>query len=105
MVIEGKYMRGCGRAHFSSSAHEPYFGCPMMGTFNVRTKIAIGEFAPTIESEGRRYWRLRINGEYEAWAFRWDGSKMPGTTWELVSEEPLPNKLRHGSMKIEVLEI
>ena len=104
MMIDGKYRRGCGRAHFSSSAHESYFGCPMVGTFNVRTKVAIDKFAPTIEREGRRYWRLKINGKYEAWAFRWDRSKMPKTTWELVSKEPLPNALRHRSMEIEMLE-
>jgi hypothetical protein len=103
MEIKGHYVNGCGKAHCSSHAHEPIFGCPMIGTFNVRTKVNINNFMPTVSNNGRRYWLLKINGAYEAWAFRWDGSKMPGTTWELVSKVPLPDELKKGAISIEVL--
>jgi len=75
----------------------------MIGTFNVRTKVAIDKFVPTLSQDGNRYWRLMLNGEYEAWAFRWDGSRQSVRTWELVSKERLPDSLRHGMIQIEIL--
>ena len=76
----------------------------MIGTFNVRTKVAIDKFVPTISQDGNRYWRLVLNGKYEAWAFRWNGSKQATTTWELVSKERLPDSLRRGMIQIEIPE-
>jgi len=102
MIVTGRYHKGIGRAHVANGTHEIYFKCPMFGTFNVRTKVNIDEFAPTIERDGFRYWKLMINGEYEAWAFKWEGSKMASTTWELVSKELLPDKLKHGTISMEI---
>ena len=106
MIINGRYHKGCNKAHLSSAGHEPIFGHPMIGTFNVRTSKKITDFVPSIVSTeyGRKYWHLKINGVYEAWAFRWEGSKMPLTTWELVNKELLPGELKKGTINIEVLE-
>ena len=106
MVINGRYRKGCNRAHLSSVGHEPIFGHPMIGTFNVRVSKKITDFVPSIVSTeyGRKYWHLKINGVCEAWAFRWEGSKMPLSTWELVSKELLPGELKKGTINIEVLE-
>jgi len=100
--IKGQYKRGCNKAHLSSWAHESFFGCPMIGTFNIKTDADISKFAPTLNSNGRRYWRLILDGKYEAWAFRWDGSEQKTTTWELVSKEPLPDELKHKTIDIEI---
>ena len=89
-------------AHFSSWTHEPFFGCPMIGTFNVRTNNDINKFTPIIVNNGRRYWKLILDDKYEAWAFRWDGSKQKEKTWELVSKEPLPDELKHKTIDIEI---
>ena len=104
--INGVYSTGCGKAHLSSSGHTPIFGKEMVGTFNVRTRRKITDFPPTIVSEeyGRRYWRIMINGQYEAWAFRWNGSRMPYMTWELVSEQPLPDELKLHGIIIDIGE-
>jgi len=104
MIINGRYAKGGGKAHLSSVGHEPIFGHPMIGTFNVRTSKKITDFVPSIVSTeyGRKYWHLKINGVYEAWAFRWEGSKMPLTTWELVSKERLPDSLKHRTIEIEI---
>lgn len=104
MIVTGHYAKGCRRAHLSSYAHEPFFGCPMIGTFNVKTKIDINTFVPAIANNGRRYWPLKINDKYEAWAFRWDGSKMNPCIWELVSRERLPDELRKGNLSLEIKE-
>jgi hypothetical protein len=106
MTITGRYSAGAGLAHFSSSAHEPIFGRPMVGTFNVKTDKDIRDFKPAVISKkyGRQYWHLKINGEYEAWAFRWNGSQMPGTTWELVSAAPLPDSLKLGPLTLIIPE-
>lgn len=106
MRIIGHYSKGCGKAHTSAWGHTPVFGQTMMGTFNVKTKRSIRDFPPTIISEqyGRQYWRVQLNGKYEAWAFRWDGSHMPLMTWELVSREMLPAELKHGEIIIEIDE-
>lgn len=104
MIVQGRYRRGCGRAHFSSHAHAPFFGHDMVGTFNVATRTRIDKFPPTISGNGRRYWRLLINGRWAAWAFRWDGSKMSLLTWELISAEPLPDELKKNPILMEIRE-
>jgi hypothetical protein len=104
MMIKGTFRKGIGKAHFSSAAHTPFFGRPMHGTFNVKTRKLITDFPPSIEADGRHYWRLILNDRYEAWAFRWTGSRMPKDVWELVSAEPLPAELRHGEIMIEIPE-
>ena len=106
MLVNGVHIKGCNRAHLSSSGHTPIFGKEMVGTFNVRTKKRITAFPPTIVSEeyGRRYWRVLINDKYEAFAFRWNGSRMPEHTWELVSETPLPDELKKHGFVIDIAE-
>jgi hypothetical protein len=106
MIITGSYVKGCGKAHLADSVHISFFGHPMFGTFNVRTQTNIEEFKPTLASpEGcYRYYHIRINDQHDAWAWRRGGSKMPGTIWELVSKEFLPNGLKNGLLKLEILE-
>jgi hypothetical protein len=101
----GRYRTGGGKAHFANPVHEPIFGCPMFGTFNVRTQTNIEEFAPMLTPEGTgfRYWHIRIDGQYDAWIWRRDGSKLPGTLWELVSKELLPDNLKHKTITMEII--
>jgi hypothetical protein len=103
-VIGGRHKGGGGKAHFADAVHEAIFGCPMFGTFNVRTQVNIEKFIPTLMPPGTgfRYWHIRIDGQYDAWAWRRDGSKMPGTTWELVSKELLPDILKHKKITMEI---
>lgn len=102
VIVTGRHSKGIGRAHVANKTHEIYFGCPMFGTFNVRTNVDIDKFAPTIERDGFRYWRLIIDGKHEAWAFRWNGSRQSTRKWELVSKELLPDSLRYGTISMEI---
>lgn len=104
MIASGRYVKGGGKAHFSNAVHEPIFGCPMFGTFNVRTQTNIEKFTPTIALPGTpyRYYHVRIDGQYDAWVWRRDGSRMPGTAWELVSKELLPDSLKHKMIMMEI---
>ena len=105
MIVQGNYTTGGGKAHLANAVHGPIFGCPMFGTFNVRTQTNIEEFVPTIAIPGMpyRYYHIRINGRHDAWAWRRDGSKLPGTLWELVSKELLPDSLKHKTIMMEII--
>jgi len=106
MITTGNYIRGCKQAHLANSVHTSFFGYPMFGTFNVQTKMDIEKFNPIIISPDgcHRYYHVRIDNKYDAWVWRRGGSQMLETTWELVSKEPLPDNLKNGIMKLEVLE-
>jgi len=104
MIITGRHVNGGGKAHLADAVHERIFGCPMFGTFNVRTETNIEKSLPTLTPEGTgfRYWRIRIDGQHDAWAWRRDGSKLPGMLWELVSKELLPDTLKHKTITMEI---
>jgi len=108
MLIMGNYVTGCGQAHLYGDQHVSAFGCPMVGTFNVRTDRSIFDFAPAKEGvrDGRwhRYWLVKVGPSHYAWAYRWQGSGMPETTWELLSKRPLPDSLKRDGIGLEVME-
>jgi hypothetical protein len=105
MTVLGHFKKGQGKAHVVCD-HTATFGEKMVGTFNVRMPIRIERFRPSFTSPDGfwTYWPVEVNGEHEAWAVRWRGSKMRGTTWELISREPLPDILRIVPLSIEVKE-
>jgi hypothetical protein len=106
MAITGRYIIGCGKAHLADSVHISFFDYPMFGTFNVQTQKNIEQFRPIFVSpEGcYRYWHIRIDDKYDAWAWRRSGSQMSGTIWELVSKELLPDILKRKTISLVVME-
>jgi len=103
----GHYVTGNDKAHLYTPTYEHYFNCPIIGTFNVKIDGRINDYRPCIVDEqelDRRFWVVRINDKYFAWAVRWRGSKMPYNIIELVSKMPLPDDLKEGDLSIEVLE-
>ena len=106
MIITGHFASGQGDAHRNMGDLTPYFNCPVVGTFNVKTDTPIDLFKPAIDDRenGRRFWLVRLDGEHYAWAYRWRDSAMPLDRWELVSKSRLPEHLRDGDLDIEVLE-
>ena len=104
MIVKGHYTTGGGKAHLSNAVHEPVFGCPMFGTFNVRTAKDIKKFMPTLMNPktGCQYYHVRIDGQHDAWAWRRKKSFMTGTKWELVSKELLPDNLKHKTITMEI---
>jgi len=105
MIASGRYVTDGGKAHLANAVHKSIFGCPMFGTFNVKTQTNIEKFSPSIALPRTpyRYYHIRINGQHDAWAWRRDGSKLPGTLWELVSKELLPDSLKHKTITMEIL--
>lgn len=78
----------------------------MFGTFNVLTQIRITDFPPSAEdcSKGLRYWLIRIDGKYDAYAFRSTKTSYSPTKWEIVSHELLPDELKKATQfEIEIL--
>ena len=51
---------------------------------------------------GCRYYHVRIDGQYDAWAWRRKRTFMTGTKWELVSKELLPDILKHKTIMMEI---
>jgi len=104
VIVNGHYMTGGGKAHLSNAVHESIFGCPMFGTFNVRTIKDIKTLTPTLMNQktGCRYYHVRIDGQYDAWAWRRQKSFMTGTKWELISKELLPDILKHKTITMEI---
>lgn len=113
----GHYVTGCGQAHLYSDQHIPAFRRPMAGTFNVEMPVDIREFRHvarkefvTAEAGWNCYWLVKLtpavphDGQVYAWAYRWEKSRMPGTTWELLSKSPLPDRLKAAPFEIEVCE-
>jgi hypothetical protein len=119
-VFAGKYATGCGQAHLYGDQHIPAFRRPMVGTFNVDVdgysvspRFAHAKEFVTDEAGWNRYWLVKIgarmpgrSGEWTpthyAWAYRWEKSRMPGTTWELLSKSPLPDSFKGGELGLEV---
>ena len=106
MIITGHCVNGQGDAHRHMGDLTPYFNCPVIGTFNIKTDTPIDLFEPAIDDRenGRRFWLVRIDGEHYAWAYRWRDFSMPLDRWEIVSKSRLPEHLREGELDIEVLE-
>jgi 2-polyprenyl-3-methyl-5-hydroxy-6-metoxy-1,4-benzoquinol methylase len=104
--MTGRYVNGRGLAHLYTGDLTRYFGCPVVGTFNLDTDTSLHGFKPCITDAdgGRRFWLVRLNGQHYAWAYRWDDSRQSWDRWELVSKAPLPDSLREGEIAFEVLE-
>lgn len=117
----GRYRTGCGLAHKLNHQYSKWFSCPMQSTFNlvVEGMPSKGILAftsakvvpdPTIDSKVpedercHRFWLLRLNGKYYAWAYRWTGTAQSTSDLELVSKRLLPDSLKTGGIEVEVLE-
>lgn len=100
----GHYVTGCGKASRNMGVMENYFHCTMLGTFNMRADRSIETFRPCIADTLRKFWLVKLNGQHYAWAYRWNGSGQPGNLLELVSRTPLPDSLKTGEIRIDVLE-
>jgi len=105
-VLTGRYVSGCGQASGHTHTYAHLFGGRVFGTFNVRLDSGgIDKCRPVIcDDEGRRFWAVLVNG-HPAYAYRWEGSKLPHRMLELVSQEPLPAYLKEVRLRIEVLGV
>lgn len=113
-MIDGFYSTGGGKFHLNMKQFEEIFNCPMIGSFNVKTEKRINDFPPTFglgkkfnhqnATGGIWFWLLKLDGIFYGWAVRWGGSKQRETTWEIISKEPFPDRLKSGKIEIDVLE-
>ena len=100
----GRYTAGQGLAHEHVQTHDEAFGCRMVWTFNVQLSDPdCLPAAATFRLRDQRYWLCKLNGQYYAWATRWDASEQPPRMLEFISRVPLPDSLRDGEIKVEVL--
>lgn len=115
LIFEGKHIKGCGQAHLHTIQHEPAFGQPMYGTFNVKLSTPFdGNISPTksLPAPGsgpynyrKWYWLVVLckeGKETEAWAMRWEGSRQKKTILELVSPQPIPPHFHEGNLEVRI---
>lgn len=111
--LSGAYVRGAGKAHLNiggtdkRAEHTRLFGCPMVGTFNVKTDSEMVWSKPFLKHGADSYWlvRLRTGGrDVYAYAVRWAGSQMPQDRLELLSRHPISEHFKGGVLEITVYE-
>ncbi len=107
--MKAEHVNGNGQAHLNRDHYLFTFGRRMFATFNLKVDGNIEEFQPTLTmveppfDKPSRYWLVKLGGHY-AWVFRWPGTRMSGSELELISTDPLPDKLRTGWHIMEVLD-
>jgi hypothetical protein len=103
--VIGTYTTGIGRAHKYAEYHRKFFGCPMVATFNMEVDGSLLDFEPCLQArDGTQYWLIKVAGLYYAWAIRIKDTRQPRHLIELVSKAPLPEHLKEGQQRIEVME-
>ncbi|MBW2560046.1 MAG: hypothetical protein JRE40_04225 [Deltaproteobacteria bacterium] len=101
---QGRHIRGVGKAHRCSD-HRDVFGCPMVGTFNVKCDDPFLEdnMSPARVSPAGRFYLVRLAERFYGYAFRWDGSKQPDKTLEIFTKRALPAEVFDGTFSVEIL--
>jgi len=114
----GKFFNRSGRA--SKAGRSPQrqetftsvFGCPMLGTFNVKVDADVDLSAPHFshyEKTGSKrvkfcYWRVELTNEkgetVSAYIQRWQGTRLNKRDLELVSKTPIPDTFKTGLIRL-----
>lgn len=117
----GRYVKGCGQANGWAKTRAPlyvkHFGCPLIGTFNVRLDCALepqGEpavdFGAAVEPRQRYYLCSLVNErgeEVRGWFVRWrneSGHWRPNRNLvEIYTKRPVPDSFREQGILVTAL--
>ena len=112
MIIEGKLLKGLGKASKAMATcikgFQTLLGEPIVpGTFNIQTKKNIYLLNPTIRTEGSKFWKVKIIQPklVEVWLYRWNGSVVPENQLQVLSQHRLRSYLGIGTNQIVTVDI
>lgn len=100
------HRKGCGRAHLHCHKQVDALGFLPIGTFNCRLPegFDLFNYKPSIDVETKKFWLVRLDGQYYGWAVRWEGSRQLRHTVEVYSKTPFPDTLKNSYFEFEVME-
>ncbi|HEY3386983.1 MAG TPA: hypothetical protein VGK46_10755 [Saprospiraceae bacterium] len=110
-TFSGSYVNGIGKALNVSKSEDrsmlltQLFGCPLIGTFNIRTTENTDHIAPVIVQDIHKFNFVRISlpdGQYRyGWCYRFVGSSQKANILEVYSKEKLPDAFKMNELKID----